>query len=521
MSSEETNKIEELQKLIDKLCDEVITPQEITTLQDIVISNRTMRRHYIRMMHLHANMPTMLTAANTIEDEDEAQSAKILSEALLKSQLIRDEKHEKEQALLNIKGEQESFTRLSENQNINQARKFLVIPKPIAYATIAALLTLVFSLFWMSNQQITSNLTEHKISKYQPIKTGIILDQTNASWTGDITPEYIGDQIFNKRLTLTKGRATIQFNNLATITLKAPVTIIPVSGSIVQLIDGSLVGECEAPQSKGFIVNTPSASIKDLGTIFGINVSDTGTDEVHVFKGKIELKTGRGNHKNTSQGTLTQGYAVSIDHASQSLTHIDVDVIHFAAIAPSKILLNRNLVKNGDFETGPYGIAIGNNSITNATIPDWIDNSDASTAEYRQAFAADTTGWPDPESKLTPTQPGRAYYVGNNNSQISQIIDLSDLTQSLESNTIEYHFSAYIGGYRKDEDKLEIILIFNDQNFQKIDSIRLKSLTPEQRSYKTGFYYVNSIGIIPEGTKSVKIILNSKLVDGELADKLR
>lgn len=518
MNNNESQKIELLQALINKLCDDAITPEEIQKLQDLVLTDRSMRRHYVRMMHLHASIPSMLTTIIKYQNEDDAESASILSEAILKSQLIRDQKERDANEKRKNQFDDRNSTRLSDAISPKQKRSYLVIPKIVAYGTIAALFTLVLSIFWMTNQQVTSNITEHTVSELKPIQVGTLLSQNNALWQGKNTPINNGDQIFDSLITLARGRATIQFNNQTTITLKAPVTLKPQNGNTVKLVQGSLVGECDTPKSKGFMVLTPSAQIKDLGTIFGVSVSSIGTDEVHVFKGKVELQTGKGQHKNNSEGTIRQGSAISIDHDSYKSTPVQIDSLHFGSIAPKKILLNRNLMRNGNFELKPYGIAQGHSYVTNVQIPFWDDNSYATTTSYTQAYNADTAGWPNPKSIAASMNPGNAYYVGSKNSVISQTINLKDLTEVFKNQEIQYDFSAYVGGFGTDNDTLRISLIFNDQNYRKITATTLDPVTPATRNNKTILQPRQKIGVVPSGTRSMTVILDSKLRSGTLAD---
>src|SRR5690606_41027575 len=43
-------------------------------------------------------------------------------------------------------------------------------------------------------------------------------------------------------------------------------------------------------EAVGFAVQTPRLLVVDLGTSFGIEIPRNGDDQVHVFKGQVELK---------------------------------------------------------------------------------------------------------------------------------------------------------------------------------------------------------------------------------------
>jgi hypothetical protein len=48
------------------------------------------------------------------------------------------------------------------------------------------------------------------------------------------------------------------------------------------------------PKAVGFRVETPSLTVTDLGTEFGVRTRPDGLDEIHVFRGKVEARTRRG-----------------------------------------------------------------------------------------------------------------------------------------------------------------------------------------------------------------------------------
>ncbi|MFK7788931.1 MAG: FecR domain-containing protein, partial [Phycisphaeraceae bacterium] len=92
-----------------------------------------------------------------------------------------------------------------------------------------------------------------------------------------------------QRLTLTQGFAEITTNDGAVVILEAPATIELLNNNALRLHTGKLVGICETPSSKGFLVRTPHLDVTDLGTRFGVDVSQLDATEVHVIKGLVEV----------------------------------------------------------------------------------------------------------------------------------------------------------------------------------------------------------------------------------------
>ena len=53
---------------------------------------------------------------------------------------------------------------------------------------------------------------------------------------------------------------------------------------------GKLTGKVEVETAKGFSVRTPTATVTDLGTEFGVEVSKEGHTTSHVFRGSVRLQ---------------------------------------------------------------------------------------------------------------------------------------------------------------------------------------------------------------------------------------
>ncbi len=53
------------------------------------------------------------------------------------------------------------------------------------------------------------------------------------------------------------------------------------------------------PHARGFKLMTPDAKVVDLGTEFGLKVSDSGKSDVHVFDGEVEVYPGAGSDESS------------------------------------------------------------------------------------------------------------------------------------------------------------------------------------------------------------------------------
>jgi hypothetical protein len=92
---------------------------------------------------------------------------------------------------------------------------------------------------------------------------------------------------------LAEGIARLTFDGGAEVTLEAPAELELVSADKCVLHAGRLVAKVPT-RAIGFIVETPTTVMKDLGTEFGVNVQDSQTTDVQVFDGQVDV-THRGS----------------------------------------------------------------------------------------------------------------------------------------------------------------------------------------------------------------------------------
>jgi ferric-dicitrate binding protein FerR (iron transport regulator) len=108
-------------------------------------------------------------------------------------------------------------------------------------------------------------------------------------WDAGSLPTETGARLSAGRLRLAEGIARIVFDQGAEVTLEAPADLELVSRDRCVLHGGRLVAHVPPP-AIGFIVDTPTAVLKDLGTEFGVNVKDAQTAEVQVFNGIVDVQ---------------------------------------------------------------------------------------------------------------------------------------------------------------------------------------------------------------------------------------
>lgn len=93
--------------------------------------------------------------------------------------------------------------------------------------------------------------------------------------------------IAGRTLTLEEGLAELTFIDGARVVLKAPARFEVSDRGRGFLHEGSLAATVPPP-ARGFTVQTPLAVVVDLGTEFGVSVTNDGVEETHVFAGLVK-----------------------------------------------------------------------------------------------------------------------------------------------------------------------------------------------------------------------------------------
>jgi hypothetical protein len=114
-----------------------------------------------------------------------------------------------------------------------------------------------------------------------------LADGKACKWESGTLPTEVGARLGRGRLRLAEGLAHVVFDSGAEVALEGPADLEIVSAQRCVLHGGRLIAKVPPP-AIGFVVDTPSAVLKDLGTEFGIYVHEAGTADVQVFKGLVD-----------------------------------------------------------------------------------------------------------------------------------------------------------------------------------------------------------------------------------------
>jgi hypothetical protein len=143
------------------------------------------------------------------------------------------------------------------------------------------------------------------------------LDATGCTWkTGTFSP---GKQLLPQTtLWLERGVASLNFVDGPRVLVEGPAEFALQSSNLIQLAHGSLVAQVPA-HAIGFTVETPTVTVIDLGTEFGVDADAKGDTEIEVFEGKVRYEARRADDelaKETNTAVLVAGEAVRVESSA-------------------------------------------------------------------------------------------------------------------------------------------------------------------------------------------------------------
>jgi hypothetical protein len=240
----------EFDEVVAAVCHDLASDEQMRALNELLRADRRARDGYILRLELHSRLasdPDLFAPAEPSFAQDGGRAGILHSEIRHQGQ---------------------------------QGQSHLV---PITWAiALAACLALIAAGFW-SKRQVRMLQQEEPTSK----AVAMLNRTADAEWSQGRAGPRLNAPLEPGSLRLKAGLAQVVFYSGARLVIEGPAEIELLSASEAFCKRGRIVVDVPA-QARGFRVNTPHASTIDLGTSFGLTVSETQT-AVNVFKGSVKI----------------------------------------------------------------------------------------------------------------------------------------------------------------------------------------------------------------------------------------
>lgn len=122
-----------------------------------------------------------------------------------------------------------------------------------------------------------------------------------------------GQTVSLNQLNITSGMLQVRIADSGVrLRVSGPAELRLVDPMLARVVRGQVTADVDE-QGKGFSMETAQAKLVDLGTQFGVDVSDRDTTDVVVFRGTVQVfKDHRDQRRDRPLSTLTEGEAVRV-----------------------------------------------------------------------------------------------------------------------------------------------------------------------------------------------------------------
>ena len=144
---------------------------------------------------------------------------------------------------------------------------------------------------------------------------------------GESTPRE-GTKLRQGLYELRKGLVEIEYRSGAVLVVQAPATFDLVDDSSVRLEDGQVAAH--VPETAiGFRIESPGATVIDMGTDFAVQAIRDQESEVHVFQGEVLVDLHGDKGRSSDPLRLVTGEATRVDYLTGMPSGIDLDSQQF------------------------------------------------------------------------------------------------------------------------------------------------------------------------------------------------
>jgi hypothetical protein len=255
----ESDRWAEMRTLLEALCEDRITPEQMTRLEHLVLTDPENEAFYIKFMHLHAGL--VREFAGVLPGIGEG----------LRDRASRGAANAGPPGISGARP----------GRALARVRPWL----PWAVATAACVALIVVT--WRRPGAPPPRSAPMTVAAAGPV--ALVTDLEGARWEPeDGSPPAQGDVLAPRRLRLRSGRATLGLLSGVTLTMEGPADLDLVAVDRVFCRTGKL--RARVPEgAEGFVVTSATAGLIDLGTEFALNFDADGRSRVMVLEGAAEM----------------------------------------------------------------------------------------------------------------------------------------------------------------------------------------------------------------------------------------
>lgn len=175
-----------------------------------------------------------------------------------------------------------------------------------------------------------------------------------------------------------------------------------------------------------------------------------------------------------------------------------------------------NLLVNPGAELGDPSLS----GYSAVTIPGWTMTGTPTVIEYgspRNAWPIGTSfpmpNLPSflgfPKAKSGPPDGGNQFFGGGDvaTGTLTQTVDLRGASADIDTGTVSYDLSGWLGGYLSDPSGASVKVDFLDANKTYLGTAKIGRVSALERWFQTGFKHRSTTGTLPTGTRYAQVVV--------------
>ncbi len=148
--------------------------------------------------------------------------------------------------------------------------------------------------------------------------------QVVGAYRSDGSAYVAGEPVTVGNHSLDRGLMRLDFSNGARVTIEGPAEF-KISSEKRMMLHRGVVTATIPESAIGFVVDTAAAQVLDLGTSFGVAVSEDGSTDVCVFDGEVEVT----NQADAAPRVVREGQAVRTSGPSKAIDSVAYETARF------------------------------------------------------------------------------------------------------------------------------------------------------------------------------------------------
>ncbi len=202
----------------------------------------------------------------------------------------------------------------------------------------------------------------------------------------------------------------------------------------------------------------------------------------------------------------SEGEGLSVDHRTGQL-HVGFYNHAVYQISPAYVPFSPTTPTAGNrlYNAGAESSAGGSGHPVTVPLPGWSVTGGMTAIRYGA-----TTGYPSATGP-GPRDRARAFFSGGTTTTatMSQSVSTWDSVAAIDRGAAAYELSGWLGGYRWQTDAVKVVVTFRDAAGTALGSASIGPVTPKDRAGITGLLKRSTMGPVPAGTRSVRLVVTA------------